>query len=70
VLRRPRLDLPAATIAAFLLVLQDQELVAPPLLDVTLPDDDDQPFLEVAATTTEGILVTGNLRIRPFTAPA
>jgi predicted nucleic acid-binding protein len=65
VLRRPRFQLPAATIAAFLLILQDQELVAPTPLGVALPEDDDRPFLEVAATTAERILVTGNTRHYP-----
>lgn len=65
VLRRPRFQLPTTTIAAFLLILQDQELVAPPPLGVALPDEDDRPFLEVAATTADRILVTGNTRHYP-----
>ena len=65
VLRRPRFQLPTATIAAFLLVLQDQDLVAPPPLAVALPDEDGRPFLEVAATTADHILVTVNTRHYP-----
>ena len=68
VLRRPRFQLPPATIAAFLLVLQDQELLAPTPLGVALPDEDDRPFLEVAAATADRILVTGNTRHYPTRA--
>ncbi len=65
VLRRPHLALPADTIREVLTFLRHTaDPVAAQPLDAKLPDSEDLPFLEVAATT-EAILVTGNLRHYP-----
>lgn len=61
VLRRPRLKLAPAKIAAFLDALERQMLVTPRALDITGPDADDIVFIEAALTTLDRTIVTGNL---------
>jgi putative PIN family toxin of toxin-antitoxin system len=65
VLRRPRFGFAAGDVAALMDVLRCVAIpvTAAPVATV-LPDPDDLPFLEVAATA-EAILVTGNLRHFP-----
>ena len=46
-------------------VESDGELVAAGPLTASLPDPDDEPFLEVAAASDADALVTGNLRHYP-----
>jgi uncharacterized protein len=65
VLRRPRLKLAPARIAAFLNALQSQMLVSPQPVIVTGPDADDIVFVEVALATADRTIVTGNLAHYP-----
>jgi putative PIN family toxin of toxin-antitoxin system len=65
VLRRPRLELAPAKIAAFLDALQSQMLVIPQPVKVTGPDADDIVFVEAALATTDRTIVTGNLAHYP-----
>ena len=65
VLRRQELALPKVAVEAVLDFLHSlAEPIAARPLATALPDLDDLPFLEVAATA-EAILVTGNLRHFP-----
>ena len=65
VLHRKELALPVAAVRAVLDFLRESaEPIAARPLATTLPDPDDLPFLEVAATA-EAVLVTGNLRHFP-----
>ena len=63
VLARPRFGFEDRDARAVLdyLTLAGEPVAAPPL-DVTLPDPDDLPFLEVAAAGRADALVTGNPR--------
>lgn len=65
VLRRPRLKLAPAKIAAFLTGLQSQMIVTPSTLSVAGPDADDIVFVEAALATTDRTIVTGNLAHYP-----
>ena len=65
VLLRPKFALPLESVRSFLRILEDQDLVIPPPLSLKLPDPDDQMFLEVAANSGDGVVVTGNLRHFP-----
>jgi putative PIN family toxin of toxin-antitoxin system len=65
VLLRPKFSLPPESVKSFLRVLEDQDPVIAPPLNLKLPDPDDLMFLEVAAITDERVLVTGNLRHFP-----
>ena len=65
VLRRPRLNIPPASIDE---VIAAVRLIAEPVaavpLRADLPDENDLPFIEVAATV-DAVLVTGNPRHFP-----
>lgn len=66
VLRRPPFAFEEENIASFLAQIQAQgEMVAPVPLSIRLRDEDDEPFLEVAAAAGVEFLVTGNLRHFP-----
>ncbi len=65
VLRRPRLKLRPAMIAAFLDALVGQMLVTPRALNVSGPDADDIVFVEAALATQDRTIVTGNLAHYP-----
>jgi hypothetical protein len=52
-------------VRTFLNVLDDQDLVCAPPLSLELPDPDDLMFLEVAAGSRDGVLVSVNLRHFP-----
>ncbi len=66
VLARPRLGIPRGRRDAFLAVLLFQlHVTARPWPYAAPPDEDDRPFLEVAAGTGDLSLVTGNLRHFP-----
>jgi putative PIN family toxin of toxin-antitoxin system len=65
VLLRPKFSLPPDSVKSFLRVLEDQDPVIAPPLNLKLPDPDDLMFLEVAAITGERVLVTGNPRHFP-----
>ena len=66
VLRRPVFAFGEENIASFLAQIQAQgELVAPVPLSIGLRDEDDEPFVEVAAAARVEFLVTGNLRHFP-----
>ncbi|MCX6935290.1 MAG: putative toxin-antitoxin system toxin component, PIN family [Verrucomicrobia bacterium] len=65
VLQRPRFSFPSEMIDRFLQILGDQDLVSPIGWHLKLPDPDDAMFLEVAASSAERIIVTGNLRHFP-----
>ena len=66
VLRRPVFAFEEENIASFLAQIQAQgELVAPVPLSIGLRDEDDEPFLEVAAAARVEFLVTDNLRHFP-----
>jgi putative PIN family toxin of toxin-antitoxin system len=67
VLRRPELGLDPGDIDEFLTLTAFAEYVVGVPLPVSLPDPDDQPFLEVAVAGAVDALVTGN--IRHFRAP-
>jgi uncharacterized protein len=63
VLARPALGIAVGHREAFLAALSLHELVTvPEWTGQTLPDPDDQPFLEVALLADDCILVSGNLR--------
>jgi uncharacterized protein len=63
VAHRPRFGLAAADVDRVLGAVEAlAEHVAAAPLDVTLPDPDDLPFVEVAATGRADALVTGNAR--------
>lgn len=64
-LSRPKFALPAESVRSFLRVLADQYPVSAPPSKVKLPATDDLMFLEVAASTDEKTLVSGNLRHFP-----
>ena len=66
VLRRPVFAFEEENIASFLAQIQAHgEMVAPVPLSLGLRDEDDEPFLEVAAAARVEFLVTGNLRHFP-----
>jgi putative PIN family toxin of toxin-antitoxin system len=65
VLGRKKFDLSPQAIKGFLQILEDQELTTPLPLKTTLPDPDDLMFLEVAAATSNRVLVTGNTKHYP-----
>jgi putative PIN family toxin of toxin-antitoxin system len=68
VLTRPRFDFDSRDLAGLLDYLAvEGRLVVPHPLDVSLPDPDDLPFLEVAAEAG-AVLVTGNRRHFPADA--
>ena len=60
VLARPRLKLDVREIRDFLRLTRDAEYVVGAPLPFTLPDPDDEPFLEVAVAGAVDALVTGN----------
>ncbi len=61
VLRRPRFDFGARAVDAIVSQIRGggEPVVAEPLA-LVLPDPDDMPFLEVAATGAASVLITGN----------
>ena len=63
VLRRSKFRFPASWVDSFLELIQvlGQHTVAPSL-DVTLTDQDDLVFLEVATASDAACLITGNMR--------
>lgn len=65
VLSRPKFSFPKHSVACFLAVLEDQDLVDAQELPLALTDDDDRTFLEVAHSTIEKVLVSGNQRHFP-----
>ena len=66
VLRRPAFPFEEETITSFLAQIQMQgEMVVAVPLSIGLRDEDDEPFLEVAAAARVEFLVTGNLRHFP-----
>jgi uncharacterized protein len=65
VLRQPKFGVPAESVTAFLLLLEDQDLVYGHPLRVALPNADNAMFLEVAAAAPDHVLVTGNTRHFP-----
>jgi len=67
VLARPRLGIPAAAAAALLADLERRGLLVAdvPAAAFTLPDADDQPFLDVAVAANADAIVTGNARHFP-----
>lgn len=65
VLGRKKFDLSPQAIKGFLQILEDQELTTPLPLKTILPDPDDLMFLEVAAATSDRVLVTGNTKHYP-----
>ena len=66
VLRRPAFPFQPQEIAALLAQLRaGGEFVAARPLSASLPDADDEPFLEVAVTAMAEFLVTGNLKHFP-----
>ena len=70
VLRRPRLAIPPADADDILVLIRRvAEPIAARPLAASLPDPDDLPFLEVAATA-RAVLITGNLRHFPEEACA
>ena len=62
VLSRPELGLNARDVDEFLGIAAYAEHVVAPPLPLTLPDADDQPFLEVAVAAAVDAIVTGNTR--------
>jgi uncharacterized protein len=71
VLRRPRFGFDQDAIAALLDYLDfASETVAAGPLSARLPDEDDEPFLEVALACGADCLVTGNLAHFPESARA
>jgi uncharacterized protein len=66
VLRRPRFGFEEEKIAALLdYIIYRGRIVASSPLQHSLPDPDDEPFLEVALAGQAGCLVTGNLKHFP-----
>jgi putative PIN family toxin of toxin-antitoxin system len=65
VLGRKKFDLSPQAIKGFLKIVEDQELTTPLPLKTILPDPDDLMFLEVAAATSNRVLVTGNTKHYP-----
>jgi len=65
VLGRKKFDLSPKAVKAFLQIVEDQELTTPLPLKTILPDPDDLVFLEVAAATSNRVLVTGNTKHYP-----
>jgi putative PIN family toxin of toxin-antitoxin system len=65
VLGRKKFNLSPRAIKGFLQVVEDQELTTPLSLKTILPDPDDLMFLEVAASTRNRVLVTGNTKHYP-----
>ena len=70
VLSRPKFGITAAERTAILAEIRLHEYPATSLfpLSAKLPDPDDRMFLEVAASTAEKVLVTGNARHFPARA--
>ena len=66
VLRRPRFMFDEEKVAAFLdYIVHRGRTVAPSPLSHSLPDPDDEPFLEVAIASQAACLVTGNQKHFP-----
>ena len=66
VLRRPRFGFEQEKVAAFLdYIVNRGRAVAPSPLSQSLPDPDDEPFLEVALVSHAVCLVTGNQKHFP-----
>lgn len=66
VLRRPRFGFEEEKIAALLdYIVYRGRAVAPSLLSLSLPDPDDEPFLEVTLVSQASCLVTGNQKHFP-----
>ncbi len=65
VLGRRKFDFSPLAVRAFMQILEDQDLVIPILLTMTLPDSDDLMFLKVEAAAGNLILVTGNTKHYP-----
>lgn len=71
VLARPRLGFDPDDVASLLDYIHFRsEVVASGPLECRLPDPDDEPFLEVAATCAADCLVTGNVAHFPVEARA
>ena len=66
VLRRPRFGFEAEKVAAFLdyIVYRGRAVASSPLSH-SLPDPDDEPFLEVTRASQSACLVTGNQKYSP-----
>jgi putative PIN family toxin of toxin-antitoxin system len=60
VLARPEFGFPSGQVDAFLSFVERAEWVVADPLDLTLPDETDRPFLEVAVAGGADALVTGN----------
>jgi len=70
VLPRPRRNVrPEAAVALYADVEVIAERVEAAPLNVSMPDETDRPFIEVAATGQADALVTGNLRHFPADSP-
>ena len=65
VIGRKKFHLSPQAIKGFLQILEDQELTTSLPLKTILPDPDDLMFLEVAAATSNRLLVTGNTKHYP-----
>ena len=66
VLRRPRFGFEEDKIAAFLdYIVYHGQVIAPSPLTHSLPDPDDEPFLEVTLASQAVFLVTGNQKHFP-----
>jgi putative PIN family toxin of toxin-antitoxin system len=66
VLKRPTFDFPEETIQDFLAQIEGEGLLISSVpLPFSLPDPDDEPFLEVALSAHAKTLITGNKRHFP-----
>ncbi len=66
VLAREKFDFDPAPIAELIGYIEAQgQAVTAPVLDITLPDANDAPFLEVVVAARSDALITGNLRHYP-----
>ncbi len=66
VLRRPKFGFSEKDVERILeQIREDGELITPKLLKKSLPDQDDEPFLEAALGGKASYLITGNLKHFP-----